>query len=71
MWPGRGYRLGFRVELVAHPASPYSMRYKLQTMVGSAALSRAAAKIAELPAGGLVIPVNLWDVMLVVARKGL
>jgi SAM-dependent methyltransferase len=66
------YQTGFRVESVAHPASPYSMRYclhKLQTMVDSASLARASARIAELPVGGLVFPVNLWDVMVVVARK--
>jgi SAM-dependent methyltransferase len=65
-------RVGFSVERIAHPASPYSARYclhKLQTMFGSARLTRAASWIAELPVGDLVVPVNLWDVMVVVARK--
>jgi 2-polyprenyl-3-methyl-5-hydroxy-6-metoxy-1,4-benzoquinol methylase len=66
------YREGFHVEQIAHPASPYSVRYclhKLQTMVASASLRRAASRVAELPVGRLVVPVNLCDVMVVAARK--
>ena len=64
---------GFEVHWSGHPGARYAARYlahKLQTAApGSRALATLAGRVDRSRAGALRVPVNLWDIVTVVARR--
>ena len=61
----------FSVVSVAHAPSWYSLQYlvhKLRTMIDRPALTSVADRLQGGRIGRIQIPVNLWDIMVVVAR---
>jgi len=65
-------RLGFEVVYARHPGVRYSGRYlayKLRTVLDAALVRRAADAVANSRLGALRVPVNLGDIVTVVARK--
>jgi 2-polyprenyl-3-methyl-5-hydroxy-6-metoxy-1,4-benzoquinol methylase len=64
---------GLVVEQIGHPAAWYSIRYlvhKVRTMLPpSSSLDRIVERLVASRAGTVALPVNLFDVMTVVARK--
>lgn len=63
---------GFEVLSMRAASNSYSLAhlvYKLQTLATVAAVRRAAAAIRASPAGSIALPVNLFDIVTVVARK--
>jgi 2-polyprenyl-3-methyl-5-hydroxy-6-metoxy-1,4-benzoquinol methylase len=66
------HRTGFELERLSHPGSRYPLRYlvhKARTLVGVRALDRLTARLAQTGAGTIAVPLNLWDIMTVVARR--
>jgi 2-polyprenyl-3-methyl-5-hydroxy-6-metoxy-1,4-benzoquinol methylase len=64
-------RAQFSVVSVAHPAGWYSLQYlthKLRTMIDQRAVTRVADRLQHARVGRVQVPVNLWDIMVVVAR---
>ena len=64
--------VGFDVQYVGHPASVFPLRYlahKACLTVDVPLLDALARRLARSRLGGRTIPVNLWDVMTVVARR--
>ena len=64
--------VGFDVLYVGHPASVFPLRYlahKACLMVDVSMLDSLARRLARSRLAGRSIPVNLWDVMTVVARR--
>jgi SAM-dependent methyltransferase len=65
-------RLGFDVVYVGHPGVRYSARYlayKLRTMTDIAPVRVTAEAVKRSRLGGLKVPVNLGDIVTVVARR--
>jgi 2-polyprenyl-3-methyl-5-hydroxy-6-metoxy-1,4-benzoquinol methylase len=66
-------RAGFEVVYARHPGARYTLRYlvhKLRTMApGSRLLARADARAGRSRLGRVAVPVNLWDIATVVARR--
>ena len=65
-------RAGLRPLSITHPGGRYSAAYlshKLRTLADAAALRRASARVASSRAGAVSIPVNLFDIMTVVASR--
>jgi SAM-dependent methyltransferase len=63
---------GFDLVKVAYPSSRYSVRYlsyKLRTVGDARALQRAVQRLDRSAIGRWAIPVNLFDIMTVVARR--
>ena len=64
-------RAGLDVISVAHPPAWYSVRYlvhKLRTMVDRPPITSASERLQTARAGSIRLPINLWDIMVVVAR---
>jgi len=64
-------RSQFSVVSVGHPASWYSVQYlahKLRTIVDGPTIERVADRLQGGRIGRLQVPVNLWDIMSVIAR---
>lgn len=62
---------GFGVVSIVHPAGWYSVQYlthKLRTMLDRPAVTRVADRLQSARVGRIKVPVNLWDIMVVVAR---
>jgi SAM-dependent methyltransferase len=65
-------RSGLDVVSVSYPGSSYSVRYvlyKLRTMLDVEPVRRLAGGVGGTRAASLMLPVNLWDIATVVARK--
>lgn len=65
-------RTGFQVELLDHRGSRYPLRYlvhKLRTLGSPAALDRLSRRLADSSIGALAVPLNLWDIATVLARR--
>src|SRR5262245_20745215 len=65
-------RIGFRVETATHPGARYSLPHvvlKLDTLLPAGVARRASLQLGRSRAGGLGIPLNLFDIVTVVARK--
>ena len=64
--------VGFEVLYVGHPAAVFPLRYlahKACLTVDLSLLDALARRLARSPLGARTLPVNLWDVMTVVARR--
>lgn len=64
-------RAHFSVVSIGHPAGWYSVQYlahKLRTMIDRPVVSRATARLQRGRIGRIQIPLNLWDIMVVLAR---
>jgi SAM-dependent methyltransferase len=67
-------RSEFAVRSVSYPGARYPLAYvfhKLRTLADVAALRSAVAALERSPLGGVRIPVNLRDIVTIVARKEL
>jgi hypothetical protein len=67
-------RSGFDVVTLDHRGSRYPLRYlvhKLRTLVPLRALDTLTRRLAQGRLGAVALPVNLWDIVTVVARRGL
>jgi SAM-dependent methyltransferase len=65
-------RVGFEVLAVRHPGARYSIRhllYKLGRMARTRAIAVPAERLGRSRLGALALPVNLFDIVTVVARK--
>lgn len=65
-------RSGFEVVSLDHRGSRYPLRYlvhKLGTLAPSPRLERLAGRFAATRLGALTVPLNLWDIVTVVARR--
>ena len=65
-------RHGFEVVSMSHRGSRYPLRYlvhKARTVVHFQALDRVTARLADSALGALPVPMNLWDIVTVVARR--
>jgi SAM-dependent methyltransferase len=65
-------RSGFEVVSLDHRGSRYPLRYlvhKLGTFAPSRRLERLAGRFAATRLGALTVPLNLWDIVTVVARR--
>jgi SAM-dependent methyltransferase len=65
-------RSGFDVVTLDHRGSRYPLRYlvhKLRTLVPLRALDTLTGRLAQGRLGALALPVNLWDIVTVVARR--
>lgn len=65
-------RSGFEVVSLDHRGGRYPLRYlvhKLGTLVRSRALESLTARLAASRLGAVAVPVNLWDIATVAARK--
>lgn len=63
---------GFDVVTITYPASVFPLRYlghKACLMLNVAPIRKAADLLAASRVGAIGVPMNLWDVMTVVARK--
>ncbi len=63
---------GFRVERLAYDSAVYSLDYvvyKLRTMIGLAALERAAERLRASRLSGVTLPLSLRDIVTVHARR--
>jgi 2-polyprenyl-3-methyl-5-hydroxy-6-metoxy-1,4-benzoquinol methylase len=63
---------GLRVVRRGHPGARYSLRYlahKARTLSDSALVRRAASAFDRRAAGRVAVPVNLWDILTVIAVK--
>jgi SAM-dependent methyltransferase len=63
-------RAGFRIASVRHPGGRYPLRYlahKLRTLVAARPLDRLTDYLSSAPIGARELPVNLWDIMTVIA----
>jgi SAM-dependent methyltransferase len=66
-------RSGFDVVTLDHRGSRYPLRYlvhKLRTLVPLRALDTLTGRLAQGRLGAVALPVNLWDIVTVVARRG-
>jgi len=66
-------RSGFEVVLLDHRGGRYPLRYlvhKLRTLVALRALDALTRRLASGRLGALTLPVNLGDIVTVVARRG-
>ena len=66
--------VGFEVVEVRHPGAVFPLRYlahKAALSVGTRVTTLAASRLARSRLGAIRVPVNLWDVMTVVARRPL
>jgi SAM-dependent methyltransferase len=66
-------RSGFEVVSLDHRGSRYPLRYllhKLGTLAPSRRLERVAGRFAATRLSALTVPLNLWDIVTVVARRG-
>jgi 2-polyprenyl-3-methyl-5-hydroxy-6-metoxy-1,4-benzoquinol methylase len=64
-------RADLEVVSVAHPPGWYSVRYlahKLRTMVDRSPITRVSERLQTAQLGRIRLPINLWDIMVVVAR---
>ena len=64
--------IGFDVVWIGHPGHRYTLRYlvhKGRTMVDVAPLRGLSDRLASARVGAVRIPLNLWDIVTVVARK--
>jgi hypothetical protein len=67
-------RTGFELVWLGHPGSRYSLAqlaYKLDRGVRTAVTAAAARRIATGRLGRYSVPLNLFDIVTVVARKAL
>ena len=65
-------RSGFDVVSLDHRGSRYPLRYlvhKLRTLVPLRALDTLTGRLARNRLGAVTLPVNLWDIVTVVARR--
>jgi SAM-dependent methyltransferase len=65
-------RSGFDVVTLDHRGSRYPVRYlvhKLRTLVPLRALDTLTGRLAEGRLGAMAVPVNLWDIVTIVARR--
>jgi hypothetical protein len=65
-------RSGFAVVTLDHRGSRYPLRYlvhKLRTLVPLGALDTLTGRLAHGRLGAVALPVNLWDIVTVVARR--
>jgi hypothetical protein len=65
-------RSGFDVVSLDHRGSRYPVRYlvhKLRTLVPLRALDTLTGRLAAGPLGAVAVPVNLWDIVTVFARR--
>jgi 2-polyprenyl-3-methyl-5-hydroxy-6-metoxy-1,4-benzoquinol methylase len=65
---------GFEIVRIGHPASVFPMRYlahKSGLSVDVRPVAAAATRLARSRLGAVRVPMNLWDVMTVVARRPL
>jgi hypothetical protein len=63
---------GLELVSLGHPSSVFPLRYlahKLSLTFDASVLEALARRLARSPAGARAVPVNLWDVMTVVARR--
>ncbi len=63
---------GFEVASLDHRGSRYPVRYlvhKLRTLVSAGALDTLTGRLARSRLGAIALPVNLWDIATVVARR--
>jgi len=66
------FAVGFRIRLCKAFASLYSVEYlahKLRTVTGVSVLDRLAGRLTGTAVGQVSVPVNLWDIVTVVAEK--
>jgi hypothetical protein len=64
--------VGYELVWVGHPGHRYTLRhlaYKSRTMVDVAPLRGLSNRLDSARVGTVRIPVNLWDIVTVVARK--
>ena len=64
--------VGFEVLHLGHPAAVFPLRYlahKACLTVDLSLLDALARRLARSPLGAWTVPINLWDVMTVVARR--
>jgi 2-polyprenyl-3-methyl-5-hydroxy-6-metoxy-1,4-benzoquinol methylase len=64
-------RSGFEIVSIGHPAAWYTVRYlahKLRTIVDWPPVAHVAEWLHSAEVGRVQVPVNLWDIMVVVAR---
>jgi SAM-dependent methyltransferase len=65
-------RLGFEVLYEGHPGARYSLRYlsyKLRTLIDVTPVRRVGDLLARSKVGNIAVPVNLGDIVTVVARR--
>ena len=65
-------RSGFDVASLDHRGSRYPLRYlahKLGTLAPSQRLEQLTGRLASTRLGAVAVPVNLWDIVTVVARR--
>jgi SAM-dependent methyltransferase len=65
-------REGFEVVTLDHRGSRYPLRYlvhKARTLVRLRALDTLTSRLAEGRLGAVALPVNLWDIVTVIARR--
>jgi SAM-dependent methyltransferase len=65
-------RLGFDVETASHPGTRYSLSHvalKLDTLLPTRVARGASLRLGRSAVGGVGIPLNLFDIVTVVARK--
>jgi SAM-dependent methyltransferase len=63
---------GFEVASLDHRGSRYPIRYlvhKSRTLVAARALDALTGRLARSRLGAIAVPVNLWDIVTVVARR--
>lgn len=66
--------VGFEVVDVRHPGAVFPLRYlahKTALSIDARVVTRGASRLARSRLGAIRVPVNLWDVMTVVARRPL
>jgi 2-polyprenyl-3-methyl-5-hydroxy-6-metoxy-1,4-benzoquinol methylase len=64
--------VGFEIVAIGHPAAVFPVRYlahKARLMLDVTLLDTLARRLAQSRLGARAIPMNLWDVMTVVARR--
>jgi hypothetical protein len=64
--------VGFEVVELGHPAARYPLRYlahKARLALDAPLVEAVATRLARSRAGARAVPLNLWDVMTVVARR--
>jgi 2-polyprenyl-3-methyl-5-hydroxy-6-metoxy-1,4-benzoquinol methylase len=65
-------RIGFDVETATHPGARYSVAHvmlKLDTLLPAGVARRASLRLGRSAVGRLAVPLNLFDIVTLVARK--
>ena len=64
--------MGLELLDLGHPAARFPLRYlahKARLVLDAPLVAAVATRLARSQAGGRAVPLNLWDVMTVVARR--